>query len=89
MGDLSQGLVANLVECVGAVKPKSGPTSSLDQSEYVEASTHFGGFVVYQELRGLFRVADNCSELMFVFTAPSQTTRYLLLLKSTVRRAGS
>jgi hypothetical protein len=43
---LSQGLVANLVECVGAVKPKSGPTSSLDQSEYVEASTHFGGYGV-------------------------------------------
>jgi serine/threonine protein kinase len=41
------------------------------------------------ELETLLEVADNCSELMFVFTAQSQTTRYLLLLKSTVRRAGS
>jgi hypothetical protein len=47
VGDLSQGLVANLVECVGAVKPKSGATSSLDQSEYGEASTHFGDYGVY------------------------------------------
>ena len=60
MGDLSQGFDANLAECVGAVKPKSGPmskrpksgtTSSLDQSEYVEASTHYGG---YQDLAGQF-----------------------------------
>ena len=45
------GFVANLVECLGPVKPKSGTTSSLDQSEYVEASTHYGG---YQDLAGQF-----------------------------------
>jgi hypothetical protein len=39
VGDLSQGLVSNLVECVGAVKPKSAQLHRWTNREYVEAST--------------------------------------------------